>query len=143
MYNYTKTGNWTLKVEIKYDGTGNPSIPSRRVGWGIGEWGNFSIASEADRYRLTIGSRIKNDNMDKYDPFVIHHNGAYFSTEEEGRDNDGDEANCARDRKGSWWFSACKSEANHCLNCRGDLIWYDVSNWQMPSISRMWMKRTG
>ena len=148
MHEYTKRGNWKLKVEIKYDALAIPSYSSPLAGtWGIGEWENFTVASEADKYRLTIGRRIRNDNITirsytTFDPF-FNHNGAYFSTEEEGRDNDKDPANCARERKGSWWFSACKSEANHCLNCRDrHTIWYDPSNWQVPSRSRMWMMRT-
>ena len=65
IHDYTKTGNWTLKVEIKY---GTPST-ARAGTWGVGEWENFNVANEADKYRLNIGSRTESYNMGSRDPF--------------------------------------------------------------------------
>ena len=146
MHNFTKSGNWTLKVEIKYDVL-HDGIQSSRAGtWGIGEWDNFAVAAEADKYRLTIGSRTKRENMGSGDPFNTHPlNGSYFSTEEAGRDNDQD---CAGVMKGGWWFGGNPINwpfncTQACLNCKNDYIWSDnYDNWEKPSRSLMWMKKT-
>ena len=141
MNEYTKSGNWKLKVEIKYDVLRN-GAPSTRAGtWGVGEWDNFAVASEANKYRLTIGSRTENDNMGSRDPFQYgRHNSKSFSTEEDGRDNDEwNCCSCASDRKGGWWFHDC---AEVCLNCKKKGIWFDGSRWEMPSRSLMWIMKT-
>ena len=142
MHEYTKSGTWKLKVEIEYDVLDNGN-PSPRAGtWGVGEWDNFAVASEADNYRLTIGSRSKKENMGSSDPFNSRPlNGMDFTTDEDGRDNDKwSDGNCAREDKGGWWFESC---ANVCLNCkRSNYIWYDGTNYEIPSRSLMWMERT-
>ena len=139
MYEYTKSGDWKLKVEIKYDVLRN-GAPSTRAGtWGVGEWDNFAVASEANKYRLTIGSRTKKENMGVFDSFY-YCDGMYFSTKEDGRDNDNSPLNCAQLCKGSWWFNNC---AANCLNCKRNDIWHDGGDdWEKPSTSLMWMKRT-
>ena len=138
MHEYTKSGNWTLKVEIEYDVLSNGN-PSPRAGtWGFGKWDNFAVAPEADKYRLTIGSRTEQGNMGAWDPFNDNSlNGMFFSTEE--RDNDNYGGNCARNHKGGWWMNAC---FHVCLNCNSKSIWNDGSDWENPSISRMWMMKT-
>ena len=140
MHEYTKSGNWKLKVEIKFDVLWNGN-PSPRAGtWGVGEWDNFAVASEADKYRLTIGNRTKMENMGGKDPFRSHDT-QYFSTEDDGRDNDiADRYKCAKKRKGGWWFHKCGPV---CLNCKNlKNIWFDGTNWETPSKSLMWMMRT-
>ena len=142
MHERTKSGNWKLKVELKYDLLRNGN-PSPRAGtWGVGEWDNFVVASEADNFRLTIGSRTQVDNMGSGDPFDSHTlNGMQFSTEEDGRDNDQwSGGSCAHDRKGGWWFNNC---VHVCLNCKDDYIWKHNGIWEKFSRSLMWMKQIG
>ena len=141
MHEYTRSGNWKLKVEIEYNVTTDGNPAPRAGTWGVGEWENFAVASEADLYRLTIGSRTENDNMNSVDPFNNHPlNGMHFSTDEDGRDNDNvDSYNCAASNGVGWWYNSC---INVCLNCK-KWIWSDGTNWEIPSRSHMWMKKTG
>ena len=112
MHEYTQSGNWKLKIEIDFDvlEDGNPSPQAGK--WGIGEWGGFSVASEADKYKLDVGSRSRQDNMAGNDPLTPSR-GRFFSTQEEGRDNDSHESHCAERYGGGWWFSNC---VHFCLN---------------------------
>ena len=129
-----------------YDVLKGGNLSARAGTWGVGVWDNFYVASEADKYRLTIGSRTEQQNMGSNDPFSNHPlNGSYFSTEEEERDNDQD---CAGFMKGGWWFGGNPTNSSFnctqaCLNCKNDFIWMDnYGHWEKPSRSLMWMKKT-
>ena len=135
---YTKTGNWKLKIEIQYD-VGNTSQPSARAGtWGVGEWGNFSVGNVGNQFQLTIGSRTAKENMGDGDPFVtLPLNGKYFNTVDVGYPDE-----CGRKRGGGWWFgSDCN---NTCLNCKTGSNWYDDTTNTVETLSRslMWIMRT-
>ncbi|CAB4017316.1 Hypothetical predicted protein [Paramuricea clavata] len=65
------------------------------------EYKNFSVASESDSYKLSIGIFSGNAG----DSFS-NLNGMMFTTND--RDNDVNiDHNCARRRQGAWWYKAC------------------------------------
>ena len=141
MSRLTENGSWTLQVVVKYyqlyDGSTDPRADSR----GVGYWENFRVADETDNFKLTIGRRIKADNMAGSDPWSGH-NGCSFSTK--NRDNDRSDTNCASTYKSGWWFKHCRYV---CLNCEGEFLrtekrynWDDEKS-RFLSESTMWMKR--
>jgi len=106
MHKLTSVGRWKLKVKI----------------WGQskdaeGEWESIAVASESDKYRLTVGKKISMTNLSR-DPMLDNGgggsmNGMAFTT----RDNDNDEfstRNCAKVFEGGWWFRDCYYM---CLTC--------------------------
>ena len=142
LHTLTKNGSWNLKVEIKYNSLVYLQAvkPSPRCGtWGIGVWENFSIGSEDDSYKLSIGKRVKVQNMRSYDPF-LYQNGMSFTTTD--RDNDKSNSNCAKKLGyGGWWYKKCYKV---CLTCKpeSDGLWAEDSNkWETLSYSLMWIKQ--
>merc|ERR1711990_1012099 len=83
MHELTESGGtWTLKIQVKYD-KNRGGKPDERAGtFGVGEWPNFKVGSEADKYRLNIGKKTKGKDFPK-DPFSDgSHNGMGFTTAE-------------------------------------------------------------
>ena len=137
----TETGSWILRVQIKYDRLKGGELSPRAGTLGIGEWEKFSVASEADLFKLSIGPRVKKENMEDTDPFVIH-NGKNFTTTD--RDHDIGKKNCAEIFGGGWWHQNCYSV---CLNCQwadGSTPWRPTSastSAEKISHSLMWIKQ--
>jgi ficolin len=89
----TSRATMTLRVDLR-DNDGNTRYA---------EYKNFSIASEADNFRMTFGTYSGNagDSLD-------YHNGMPFTTTD--RDHDPWSGNCAqRDGEGGWWYRSCDS----------------------------------
>ena len=108
--------------------------------WGVGEWEGFRVASEAEKYRLTIGGRMYGRNMALYDPVTF--NGMKFTTKDD--DNDGDERwNQASKCQGGWWHhkedSFVKRYPYACLNCQRR-TWFDPDERKL-SESRMSIRK--
>ena len=124
-----------LGAKVNKTGRGTEDIKCR-----LGKaWATFRSLNKIWHQR-NIGRRTKMENMVGTDPFSSHDT-QYFSTEDDGGDNDkADSRSCAKDRKGGWWFYKC---AYVCLNCKDpNNIWSDGTNWETPSRSRMWIMRT-
>ena len=62
---------------------------------------SFEISDEADGYRIAVGgySGTVTDGLQ-------YHNGMKFSTKDQDNDKHATR-NCAKKRKGGWWFNAC------------------------------------
>ena len=89
IHQLTKVGSYTLRIELKR----NDSAV------GYAKYSNFYVQSEAERYKLNIGTFSGNVGDALFRQ--------YFTTE----DNDNDEAdfNCATSWKGGWWYKSCFS----------------------------------
>ena len=82
----------TLRIDLQY-------APSKIMYYV--KYNTFEISDEADGYRIKVGG-FKGTLTDG----LIYHNGMKFSTKD--RDNDKHATrNCAKKRKGAWWFNAC------------------------------------
>lgn len=67
----------------------------------IAKYGVFSVASEAQKYELTVGSYSGNAGDS-----LSYHNASYFTTMDRDNDNNrGD--NCAVTSVGAWWYNSC------------------------------------
>jgi len=62
---------------------------------------SFSIASESDKYAITVSGYSGTAGFDALD----YHNGKPFTTKD--RDHDTRSNNCAVDFTGAWWFDFC------------------------------------
>ena len=74
-------------------------------------YSNFSVDSEANKYKLTLGPAIKGSLLDQ----SAYHNQMYFST----YDNVNDINNCSAKHKAGWWFNTC---FQFCLTCENFII---------------------
>ena len=91
----------------------------------------FTVASEADNYRLGIGGYHGNAK-DR----LANHDGRQFSTLDKDNDFSKDK-NCAKINKGGWWYNACQtSNLNGLYPSEGDfggeyMSWFDIGGlWQ-------------
>ena len=77
------------------------------------EYTKFEILSESKGYKLQVDgySGDAGDSLSKYNNFK-------FSTKD--RDQDSSSGNCAKSRKGAWWYKSCsKSNLNSRFPCEG------------------------
>ena len=72
---------------------------------------SFRIATELDKYRLTLGKYIGGDAGDS----MASDNGRQFSTKDQ--DNDSSPTPCAQEYHGAWWYYKC-----HSANLNGDYL---------------------
>ena len=73
---------------------------------------SFRIATELDKYRLTLGKYIDGDAGDS----LSTHDGRLFSTKDQ--DNDASSfQSCAQGYHGAWWYHYC-----HASNLNGDYL---------------------
>ncbi|XP_031566696.1 ryncolin-1-like [Actinia tenebrosa] len=88
----TSQGTYRLRFDLE-DFEGNTRYA---------EYNSFLVSSEADNYRVTIGSYSGTAG----DSFNSAHNGRQFSTKD--RDNDSNDAgHCAVLFTGAWWYNGC------------------------------------
>ena len=151
MSHLTKDGNWTLKVVIKYYQmktrmAGNYTADPRAGSSGVGYWENFRVANETEHFKLTIGRRIKADNMGDRDPWNYKgtHNGSNFSTKD--RNNDPSGFNCAVTSNSGWWYNECYyvnlNIDGRTLRQKTKMNWYGgFSEYVAASESSMWIKQ--
>ncbi|RUS85474.1 hypothetical protein EGW08_006750 [Elysia chlorotica] len=85
----TSSGAYELRVDLTYKNKTS-----------FAHYGNFFVAGESDKYKLTVGS-YRGTAGDS----LAYHNGRLFSTPD--RDNDAWDKNCAATHGGGWWFGAC------------------------------------
>ena len=89
----TKAGYTQLRIFLKEaDGTA-----------GFGEWNDFSVGTEANKYQLSVGKMTGGNIGNNFGGM----NGLKFSTKD--RDNDTYSGHCANAYKGGWWYSNCHS----------------------------------
>ncbi|CAF1368160.1 unnamed protein product [Rotaria magnacalcarata] len=67
------------------------------------QYSSFRVSSEADKYRLTLGSYVKGDAGDS----LSTENNMQFSTKDQ--DNDLNAVFCAQIYNGAWWYRTCHS----------------------------------
>ncbi|XP_062567317.1 ficolin-1-like [Saccostrea cucullata] len=84
------------------------------------EYFTFYIGNEADKYQLTVSGYTGNAG-DSLGP----HNGMRFSTKDQ--DNDKASYNCAINRHGAWWYSACTNS-----NLNGKYALSAVTSYKSP-----------
>jgi len=120
VHELTSKGRWTLKIQFRYPGSWyyDKDVDSPRSRkYGEVEWDNFSVGPAEKDYPLGLGEQISATNF-KGDPFIqeksreiLNQRGAVFSTP------DDDIADCAKRRKGGWWFLRGRCYPDICLTC--------------------------
>jgi len=90
---------------------------TRDNGGKYGQWNNFFVASEAQKYRLTV-SKFEDHGVGNS---LAYHSGRPFSTYD--HDNDVWSSNCAAYFHGAWWYGAC-----HHSNLNGKYYKYPGSH---------------
>ena len=108
-----------LRVEINTTSNGNK----------YAKYSNFSITNEATNYTLFVGfySGSATDQLQ-------NHNGMAFTTKD--RDNDKSSGNCAKSKKGAWWYYNCYTSNLNSNYGDGDYNW----NWNYLKGSEMKLK---
>ncbi|XP_078686987.1 fibrinogen C domain-containing protein 1-like [Branchiostoma floridae x Branchiostoma belcheri] len=91
LHQLTSQAQYELWVDLE-DFEGNSAYAQYQV---------FAVGSEADYYRLTVGSY----NGTAGDSLTAHHSGRPFSTWD--RDHDASPTSCAQAYTGAWWYAAC------------------------------------
>ena len=100
--------------------------------WYSAEYWSFSVADEADLYRLDVAG-YSGDAGD----VLMHHNGMNFTTYDIDNDQQS-QSNCAADLGGGWWFSSCGCV---CFTCLSDHSWCELPGEDKRLIvSRMMVK---
>lgn len=103
----------------------------------------FSVASEADKYKLTVGgySGTAGDSLD-------HHNGKKFTTKDQ--DNDTYNKNCAVMYRSGWWITDCfLSNLNglshkSAVSSWSSIMWYTLGNTNLAlKNARMMIRSKG
>jgi len=93
LHNITKSGGrYKLRAEME--------SWQNETSWA--EYWEFSVASEADKYRLTFKEY---DSISSASDAFYHNNNQNFSTYDE--DNDAYDESCAPDYQGGFWFGDC------------------------------------
>ncbi|RUS83906.1 hypothetical protein EGW08_008320 [Elysia chlorotica] len=121
----TRTGNYELRVDLKYFGDLKY----------YAHYDRFSIADEHDNYRLSVGtySGTAGDSLKSHDtwPFSTH-------------DVDNDylvDRNCAEENHGAWWYHRCKK-----VNLNGEwgksMIWFTLTRSASTTSSEMKIRRS-
>ena len=115
IHRLTESGSFELYIAVKYHDTEQ----SGAVKWA--KYDSFSIANEANDYKLTVGSYDGTSTAgDALDTVSNEHDGQKFSTKDV--DNDSHATNdCADTYKSGWWFKACLK-----ANLNG--VWYSSGN---------------
>lgn len=151
MHDLTKNGSWLLIMEIKYERAkqfGSWSVKSSKLTgqWGKGVWDKFSVGSEAENYKLSIGDSISMSNLGSEDAWEFHRN-MQFSAPDRDNDKSTSRRGCAANFRGGWWMNKC---FHVCLTCRRTLMgnWHRIvegekKQLEIPSISVMWIKKVG
>ena len=122
MHQLTSEGEYTLRVELA-DWEG---------GLRYAEYNRFSVGSEADGYRLHIGS-YHGDVTDA----LSHHNRARFSTYENDRDGGRENLVVTYGGGGGWWYDDTiycnlngeyRPSPHHTTSSFGGINWYVWKN---------------
>ena len=126
-----------LAVDLKYDLDEYNDPSSRQGETGLGVWESFSVASEEEKFELSIGNLIEKENIGEYDP-MSYNNGMKFTAEDRDNDDRSSE-NCAVQWGGGWWHYDCFT---FCGTCQTDdtHVWYDGNRGKL-SESSMWIKQ--
>ena len=126
IHRITTSAQYELRVDLSWQGKLYYAKYSR-----------FSLASEAENYRLTVGgySGTAGDSL-------VYHNGLPFSTKD--RDNDNANGSCAQGREGAWWYdNCCKSNLNGRWGAPSDdgPWWYHLSSTNPVAFTEMKVRR--
>jgi hypothetical protein len=125
LYQLTKDNQYKLHFDLQSDATGL---------WYVAEYSSFTVASEADNYRMNVAGFSGNASYDA----LGYHNGMMFSAKD--RDNDAWSDNCAVSTGGGFWHNSC---AMCCVNTMrglpGSFRWYNLPGGDELRTSRMWL----
>uniref|UniRef100_A0A3Q2DUB7 Microfibril associated protein 4 n=1 Tax=Cyprinodon variegatus TaxID=28743 RepID=A0A3Q2DUB7_CYPVA len=102
MHLLTQTRNYELRVDME-------DFEGQKV---FALYSAFSVGSEADGYKLNLGSFIRGAAGDS----LSFHNGRKFTTID--KDQDSHVTNCARNAYGAFWYGDC-----HTSNPNGIYAW--------------------
>ncbi|XP_078350650.1 techylectin-5B-like isoform X2 [Oculina patagonica] len=125
IHRLTVSSSNKLRVDLE-------DVPSKTV---FAEYSSFSVANEAAKYKLSLGSYSGNAGDS-----LSGHRGWAFSTKD--RDNDGwSSGNCASASKGGWWYRACHDSNLNGLYLPGQISYAGMS-WQYWKNSKYSLKRS-
>lgn len=94
------------------------------------EYDDFKIDTEAEKYKLTLGSFSGGDagNALLHSQSNLNHNNMKFSTWDQ--DNDGSSFPCARQYKSGWWFNYCWAANLNGLWTSNEKCQYTCAQWK-------------
>ncbi|KAL7845148.1 hypothetical protein AOLI_G00233400 [Acnodon oligacanthus] len=102
LYQLTSKRKYELRVDLEdFEG-----------GQVYAQYSNFTVDSEFNGYKLTVGGFIDGGAGDS----LAYHSGQKFSTFD--KDQDSTSANCAKSHLGAFWYNAC-----HHANPNGIYLW--------------------
>ncbi|KAM4663158.1 ficolin-1-B-like [Discoglossus pictus] len=115
LYLLTSSGTYEIRIDLlDYD-----DVKS------FAKYGDFKIAAESEKYKLTIGAFTGGDAGDS----LTYHNGRPFTTKDQ--DNDEHPSNCAELFTGAWWYGACHNSNLNGHYLRGPHKTYaNGVNWE-------------
>ncbi|KAL6482446.1 hypothetical protein MHYP_G00105260 [Metynnis hypsauchen] len=102
LYQLTSKRKYELRVDLE-------DFEGAKV---FAKYSTFSVASEVNGYKLTVGGFIDGGAGDS----LTQHNGQKFSTFD--KDQDTSSSNCAKTYLGAFWYSAC-----YYANPNGIYLW--------------------
>ncbi|XP_078687243.1 microfibril-associated glycoprotein 4-like [Branchiostoma floridae x Branchiostoma belcheri] len=115
LHQLTSQAQYEMRVDLE-DFEGNSAYAQYQV---------FTVGSEAEHYRLTVGNYIGTAG----DSMVDKHNGKPFSTKD--RDYDDFTSSCAQRYKGGWWYGVCHhSNLNGLYHGGSHTSYADGVNWR-------------
>ncbi|CAD5115212.1 DgyrCDS4205 [Dimorphilus gyrociliatus] len=94
------------------------------------EYNDFNVDTEAEKYKLTIGSYAGGDAGDAllHPQGNLNHNNMKFSTYDQ--DNDASSFPCAKQYKSGWWFNYCWAANLNGLWSSGPNCQYTCAQWK-------------
>ncbi|XP_078346733.1 microfibril-associated glycoprotein 4-like isoform X2 [Oculina patagonica] len=126
IHRLTSSGQFKLRVDLE-DYAGKT---------GYAEYDSLAIASEGDKYKLSLGS-YSGTSGDS----LTYHNGHPFTTKDQN--NDPEYYNCAVHYSGAWWYNRCYGTNMNGIYHQGQykgtdgIIWWAFSGY---SVKRAEMK---
>ena len=101
LHNLTSRGNWDLLLNYRHETYGAATLICRHL----------RVESELVYYRWNLdscGDLITHHSYyNDYPKYIMELNHAYFTTKD--KDSDSDKDNCAKARRGGFWYKGCMS----------------------------------
>jgi ficolin len=101
----------------------------------VAEYSTFTVASEADNYRLNVNGFLGNATFDAFS----YVNGWQFTSRDRDNDLHG-RHNCAVLEGGGFWYKYCAYCSVNTVRGRGDSFsWLNLPGNRTLRTSRMWL----